>query len=242
MQMTLTEMRVLAAGAVEVVDLGDLATILEPECNLTTWRRPVDAAVQALAGRVAPALDRDARTVVRCSEVDLAAEVTDLLPQDAWRADPEAAAEWRDDVVQLCEAFADLVQADELMISLEGPSEATCPRFHVDRVGIRMLVTYSGPGTEWLAESDVDRSFLGEAGQDLPDDQNGVIRDGGEVRSVEPFSVTLLKGEAWPNGEGHGAVHRSPDPLGAPRALLRVDMLSQRGVDGAAEHGKGGDA
>ncbi|MFN3240627.1 MAG: DUF1826 domain-containing protein [Planctomycetota bacterium] len=227
--MTAIDLRALAPGAAEVTDLADLASILEPDRHLTTWRRPLDPAVQALASRLAGDLGRDARAVVRCSEVDLRAEVADLLPESAWRIDPEAAAAWQDDVVELCEAFAELVQADELMISLEGPDEATCPRFHVDRVGIRMLVTYSGPGTEWLAECDVDRRFLGEPGQDRPDDQNGVMKRGAVVRSVEPFSVTLLKGEAWPNAEGFGAVHRSPDPAGAARVLLRVDMLSQLG-------------
>ena len=109
-----------------------------------------------------------------------------------------------------------------------GPVAAEGLWAHVDRVGVRMLVTYSGPGTEWLADADVDRARLGEAGQDLPDDQNGVMRPGAVIRSVAPFAVTLLKGEAWPGAEGFGAVHRSPDPGGAPRALLRVDMLSQR--------------
>lgn len=230
--MTLTDMRSLAAGAAEVSDLGDLAAILETELNLVSWRRQAVPGVGELAGRVAHDLGRDSRTVVTCGEADLRAEVQDLLPEAAFRADPEAAALWRDDIVEVCEAFADLVQAKELMISLEGPEEATCPRFHVDRVGIRVLVTYSGPGTEWLSEDDCDRSFLGEAGQDLPDDQNGVMRPGAVARRVEPFSVTLLKGEAWPNAAGRGAVHRSPDPEGVPRALLRVDVLSQQAADG----------
>jgi hypothetical protein len=37
----------------------------------------------------------------------------------------------------------------------------------------------------------------------------------------------LLKGEAWPGAQDFGAVHRSPDPAGERRVLLRIDMLSQ---------------
>jgi len=28
---------------------------------------------------------------------------------------------------------------------------AMCPRFHVDRVPVRLIVTWGGPGTQWLA-------------------------------------------------------------------------------------------
>ncbi len=217
----------LAPGALEVFQLVDLAKILQPEVNLCTWRRAAFEDIAELAGRVSSAVGRHSRDVMRCGEDSVEERVNALLPKAAWEHSPAVAGRWRDDVVELCEAFADLVQAEDLMISLEGPTEATCPRFHVDRVGIRMLITYSGPGTEWLGEDDVDRRWLGEAGQGLPDDRNGVIRGGGKVRSVAPFSVTLLKGEAWPGAEGFGAVHRSPDPAGAPRLVLRVDVLSQ---------------
>ena len=94
-----------------------------------------------------------------------------------------------------------------------------------------MLVTYCGPGTEWLPHHHVDRRWLGEAGMGRPDDQNGVMRDGSTVRRAPAFGVVLLKGEAWPGARGFGAVHRSPDPGGTQRTLLRVDMLSQQPVD-----------
>ncbi|MGC6486894.1 MAG: DUF1826 domain-containing protein [Planctomycetota bacterium] len=223
-----TEVEVPAAGAVAVAELSDLGAILDRDVQLATWVRPRDPRIEAVAAAVAEELGPDARVVVRCDEDDLGAEVTARIPAAAFARDAAAASAWRDDVVGLCEAFAELVQAAELMISLEGPAEATCPRFHVDRVGIRLLTTYSGPGTEWLAESDVDRAWLGEPGQGRQDDQNGVMRPGATVRAVAPFSVALLKGEAWPGAAGRGAVHRSPDPAGAPRVLLRVDMLRQR--------------
>ena len=130
-----------------------------------------------------------------------------------------------DDISMLSAAFAKLVRTERLAVAIEGPNEATCPRFHVDRVGIRMLVTYQGPGTEWLCHEHVDRRWLGEAGMRQPDSENGVIRPEAIVQRAPAFAVVLLKGEAWPGNEGFGAVHRSPDPAGQPRMLLRVDML-----------------
>ena len=223
-----SQARALAEGAVEVHELADLGEVLDPQVHLASWTRPVDDRISDLARRTAEHLGRDSRVILRYGVDSLRGEVAALIPEEAWAHDAAAAEAWRDDVVRHCEAFAELLQAEDLMVSFEGPEERTCPRFHVDRVGVRMLVTYSGPGTEWLADADVDRARLGEAGQDLPDDQNGVMRPGAVIRSVAPFAVALLKGEAWPGAEGFGAVHRSPDPGGAPRALLRVDMLSQQ--------------
>ena len=52
-------------------------------------------------------------------------------------------------------------------LRLEIIERAMCPRFHVDHVGIRMLCTYRGPGTEWLDDEAADRNFLGARGSGL---------------------------------------------------------------------------
>lgn len=132
-----------------------------------------------------------------------------------------------DDTETLCGAFAELLAADELMISFEAPNEASCPRFHVDRIGIRMLVTYLGPGTEILPEEFADRQWLGAAGHGMADEESGILRAGAQIVHADPFAVVLLKGEAWPGAQGFGAIHRSPNPGDAARTLLRVDMLRQ---------------
>lgn len=225
--MTVIDRNEQVAGAVAVEDLGELATIFCSDVQLATWRRRPDDAIEALARAVSARMAPCVRRVVRTDRDDLRDVVAGLLPAEVSLLDDAAASRWRDDLVRLCEAFADLMQTRDLVISLEVPNEATCPRFHVDRVGIRLLVTYCGPGTEWLASCDVDRHMLGPAGHARSRDQDLAMRPGARVRRVEPFSVILLKGEAWPGAAGRGAVHRSPDPKGAPRVLLRVDLLRQ---------------
>ena len=214
------------AAMIEVETSAELAGICDPSVNLCVWRRPERAEIAALVNRIAGDLGSRSRLVFERDDSGMHQAITDLLPAAAWDVDRRAASAWRDDVLSLCELFADCVETAEAMVVLEEPSGRTCPRFHVDRVGIRMLVTYSGPGTEWLDESDVDRRWLGAAGHGLPNDQDGVIRDGAEIRSLAPFSVALFKGEAWPGAERRGVVHRSPDPCGAPRVLLRIDALN----------------
>nr|WP_255671442.1 DUF1826 domain-containing protein [Corallococcus sp. AS-1-6] len=95
-----------------------------------------------------------------------------------------------------------MLGAGSLGVRLHTLGRDLCPRFHVDRVGVRLLCTYAGPATGWLENPQVVRSALGPDGQ--------VARPGAFVRPLERFDVALLKGEAWPGNIGNGVVHRSP--------------------------------
>jgi hypothetical protein len=100
-----------------------------------------------------------------------------------------------------------------------------CGRFHADRVGLRLICSYAGPGTEWLDEPDIDRSKLGPGLGGLPDEVTGLLLPGARVRRLERFAVGLLKGEHWPGNEGRGVVHRSPQIKGTElrRVLFRIE-------------------
>lgn len=226
-----------AAAVAECHDLVDLAAILDPHVHVAIWRRPQDRRIADLLRREDCGVGRHSRLVQRSVELCGARDFRELVPAAARAADPVGADALAADVASLCEMFTQLVCADELMVSLESPDEATCPRFHVDLVGIRMLVTYVGPGTEWLPHEHVDRRWLGDAGHGRRDEQTGLMLPGARVQQVAPFDVVLLKGEAWPGAAGFGAVHRSPDPAGQPRVLLRVDMLNQAAVEMEEEQG-----
>lgn len=217
------------AGAVFVDDVLGLTQILQPSVNVVVWHRPVVAAIERFAQSQPFVVGPPARIVADPSSAGFGRRVESLVPAAAAAADPDGAAALAHDAAQLADAFAELTDADELMVSFEAPEAATCPRFHVDRLGIRLLVTYAGPGTEWIADADCDRSWLGARGHGQDDHSTGVLRPNAVVRRVPRFAVVLLKGEAFPGARGFGAVHRSPDPAGAPRLLLRLDVLGQRG-------------
>jgi hypothetical protein len=109
--------------------------------------------------------------------------------------------------------------------SLEVVGKAMCPRLHVDRVGVRLLCTYRGPGTEWVDDASVDRHFLGAASGGQPDETSGLLLAGHRVEVIPPFAVALLKGSLWQGNDGRGIVHRSPGIAAeqAPRVLLAMD-------------------
>ncbi len=115
------------------------------------------------------------------------------------------------------EVFADLFEADRLGVRLTLSDKPMCPRFHVDNVVCRLVVTLVGRGSEFLDDADVRRKLLGTK-------ESPVERGGAHLHHLEPREVGLFKGEAWPQNKGRGIVHRSP--AGTDRRLvMTVDLL-----------------
>ena len=116
--------------------------------------------------------------------------------------------------------FAALLPQQKIRVMLVRTLGRTCPLFHVDRVTLRLLCTCRGPGTEWLADSDVMRKGLGHG------DNNKVLAAGGVVYAVPTHHICVLKGDAFKGNAGSGIVHRSPSVPGnsGGRWYLRVDF------------------
>jgi hypothetical protein len=131
------------------------------------------------------------------------------------------------DVEYLVGLFRDLFEADDLGLRLRTLDKAMCPRFHVDRVPVRLICTYGGLGTEWLPEAAVNRDKLGPAACGQADEDSGLLLDPGAIRAMPAFAIGLLKGELWDGNQGRGAVHRSPRPTPRypRRLLLTLDLL-----------------
>jgi hypothetical protein len=120
----------------------------------------------------------------------------------------------------LVDLFTTLTDARSVGIRMTATRRRECPRFHVDRVGLRLLCTWMGEGTEWLAQEDVVREQLGHQ----PGGWAEVQRPGALVHSMDPFAVGVFKGEGWPGNAGRGAVHRSPAPT-SWRVFVSLDAL-----------------
>lgn len=133
----------------------------------------------------------------------------------------------RKDVALLLQLYADLLGCPAVGLRFEVLERAMCPRFHVDRAGIRLLCTYRGPATEWLDDAWADRSKLGGGANRLSDEASGLMCDPARVGRAEPFDLVLLKGCAWPGNELLGAIHRSPavPTEVTPRVLVAIDAL-----------------
>jgi Protein of unknown function (DUF1826) len=130
---------------------------------------------------------------------------------------------WATELSALVDLFATLTDSRTVGLRVTATDRATCPRFHSDQVGLRLLCSWLGEGTEWLAEEDVIR---GPA--ERPDMTTrfaaGPVRPGGVVRQMRQFAVGVFKGELWPENRGRGAMHRSPQPI-ERRVFVSLDEL-----------------
>ena len=103
------------------------------------------------------------------------------------------------DISVLCELFHTITDATEMGVRLECTDRQTCPKFHTDRVTLRLMTTYHGPATEWLDQGRVHQAVAGD--------------------------VLLSKGESWA-ATGGACVHRSPAiRSGEWRMLVTLDAM-----------------
>jgi len=212
---------VMHARSVSSSDLGDLARIYEPTVEVVTVQRRMTRAVEQFAGALVEQRVRlELQTVIP-------AAATSQLDRSLgdWPATLAGAEAWLEDVRVLIDGFAELFGLEQVGVRLVTLSGPMCPRFHVDRIPARLLSTYAGSGTEWLADADVDRSRLGPAAGGVPDESSGLIRSGASIRQMTPGAVGIFKGSAWAGSHLAGAVHRSPHAAGG-RLLLSLDMVA----------------
>lgn len=208
--------------AVETDTLADLALIYQPDVNVCVARRRITPGISSFVSRLLLG--------ARHFEYELRVgpgrpPVERLLPGDM-QSLPGAEA-WLTDVEYLIGLFRDLFEADDLGLRLRTLDKAMCPRFHVDRVAVRLICTYGGAGTEWLPEAAVSRDKLGHGACGQADEDSGLLLDPAAIRAMPAFAIGLLKGELWDGNEGRGAVHRSPlpTPRYPRRLLLTLDLL-----------------
>lgn len=133
---------------------------------------------------------------------------------------PDACDDLIEDIVTLADAMACLFDTDTVGLRLRRLESAMCPRFHCDKLPVRLVTTYHGLGSEWLPEWAVNRQGLGAPGLGKPD----IISDPSAVQRLGVGDLALLKGSGWIGNEEHGLVHRSPNPpAGSRRLLLTLD-------------------
>jgi len=186
--------------------IAELAEIFDPTMQVCSWQRTIDRNLSfylnEVAGNSIPQIREVLKSGDRAQLADLpAGEGRELL---------------RDDVALLTEILCELVDCPNVGLRYASVENAMCPRWHIDRVPVRMLCTYLEPGTEWLENQDVDKRRLSDP--EIVD---------GACQHAASGEVVLLKGALWQGNAGFGAIHRSPAiaPGEQQRMLLTLDPL-----------------
>ena len=125
-----------------------------------------------------------------------------------------------EDIKALLHLFQEVSQAKSIRLLLATVNVNMCRKFHTDVNDMRMLCTYSGPGTLWLKEDNINRDAMNAAGLN-----EAIVLDQDKIQQVETGAAILLKGALYPKEGTRAVVHRSPtiEESGQKRLLLRID-------------------
>jgi hypothetical protein len=194
-----------------VEDSSQLSVVRRASVDVCVWKRTSGLPAQWLDAASGEAdFHHDARNVL-ARDIDFGRWLVPL-------GDGVEVGQLRADLDTLLGLWVKLVGDVPLRVQLSTIENQKCPRFHIDNVGLRLLCTYAGPGTEWIAEPALDRDRLRTCSmRDAP------LRPGGQVSQVERLDVLIMKGSAWPGNGQRGAVHRSPHVHGQRRLVLTLD-------------------
>ena len=131
----------IGAGPVSAcLSSGVLEAVLQPTTGLALWRR---SARLGLNRAIQAALALPAFSKVAEGPAD----------QAAWALVRDMPLEMRplgEDMAKLGRLFASVTKDHAMRFRLEHVTDNACRQHHVDAVGLRLLCTYAGLGTEWI--------------------------------------------------------------------------------------------
>ena len=193
--------------------LGDFAAIYGEDVEIVSVTRPQAHTCEALSKRLIRS-----RQVPQLQWVQPADDPEVPASELPATLDADIHSALLDQITEASEMLGELVGCEQVGVRLEALSAPMCPRFHVDHVPCRMLITLSGAGTEWIPNSDVDWAVFADLEALAPP-----IQANRQVQQLATGHWSLLKGGAW-NNSFAGVVHRSPHGVGE-RLLLSLDPV-----------------
>lgn len=200
-----------------VNDPADRGLLMRP-AGPSALTGPISLMPRALSADLSSALDGVAAARLpqfRCE--CLVADLPDTLQRvlGAFESEPHWLWHWlAADITALGELYAGLTGARRLAVRLEVIDDDGCPRFHTDLVRYRLVTTYRGPGTQWIAPRMAARWAAAAGG---PPDQ--------DVRQLDRGWVAILRGDRDAAPDRPGLYHRSPpiEEGGETRLFLAID-------------------
>jgi hypothetical protein len=215
--MMLAEAHYLGPQQVVSERINVLTSILDDKVNLAVWQRNLPVQVSDFAeALLAQGEPLSVTRYIELADSEQLVSLDDLLLQ--YSNIPGRGA-FLTDLSWLLGAYASLLGAQRVGLRLRALDKAMCPRFHVDHVPVRLITSYAGVGSQWLAEDVMPRSALGNPAAEPVQPEL--------INQTAVGHVMMAKGEKWEGNEGAGIIHRSPQPpAGTRRLLLTLDWLA----------------
>lgn len=156
------------------------------------------------------------RVIGRVSKVnsidDILRTLEDTIPEEL-QADTFY-PRWISDMAQICEVFCNTLNGEAVGFCLS--TERGCRRYHIDNVPMRLLVTYTGQGTEWIPDEAANRTALASG---APNEE--IITNPSAREFMSTWDIAIFRGGP------KGLLHRTPDSaLNGASILMRLDHAS----------------
>lgn len=188
---SLTELPPIETVIVSGSDAKILSRVSNPATTLAIWRRRLDGRLTDVARLIAQeALELVTRLDPFCEEA------CRRFRQETTSATGRSCAPLNDDLLELSRLYAKASQSRTVQIRLEAVRDDGCRRFHLDNVAMRLIVTYCGPGTQWVSPA-----FATSAR-----DQQMAYED--PLNSLMAGDVAIFRGKK--SGVDNLVLHRSP--------------------------------
>ena len=196
-----------------------LSEIYQDDVNIAIWQNGLSAQTQDEAKQLI--FDEGKLNL------EIAAGPNDVITQLVSKHEGLSNTEHLNQHIQkLVDMFCTLFELKRAGIRLSILDQAMCPKFHVDKIPCRLVSTFSGPATQWIAHQDVVYSKLGKASFNVSDDISGIYTDVLHIQTMRTGDVALLKGSNWQNNEMSGLVHRSPQQTeNEKRLVITLDFI-----------------
>jgi len=200
-------------------DASVLTEIYQEEVNIAVWQNKLSDEVMQNVNSIM-ATSANLRVLITARPNNAVKNLVESAPE---LSDKQALCEY---IAMLVDMFCTLFELKGVGLRLTTLDQAMCPKFHVDKVPCRLVTTFAGTATEWLAGSTVNRAKLGAGSKGEPDETSGLIHSTQDIQQLAIGDVALLKGEGWYNNENGGAIHRSPAvKSNNKRLLLTFDFV-----------------
>ena len=193
--------------------LGDFAAFYDEDVEIVSVARPQARTCEALAKRLIRS-----RHVPQLRWIQAAGDPEAPASELPATIDADVRSALSDQIAEAGEVLGELMDCERVGVRLETLNAPMCPRFHVDHVPCRMLITLSGVGTEWIPNGDVDWAVFADLDTAAPP-----VQANRQIQHLATGDWSLLKGGAWTDGFD-GVVHRSPHGVGE-RLLLSLDPV-----------------
>lgn len=180
-----------ALSGAELATVGLMIIAGEPPSGIA-------AAIDALGAACLPNFRLEGPVVLVAGWLDTLAATPGLAPAQAWIV-ADAAAQAR--------RFAEITGTMHLGLKLEVVGDDACRKLHHDYVAHRLVCTYRGPGTQWLARC--HEKALGNARDNIPATW---------LAPVPRFAAGLFAGALLPGARP--ILHRSPPIAGTGEIRL----------------------